>query len=363
MPFDAATPEEIVTQHLTTPAPAVSRFAHTAPSRLGAAVDTLSGERPAQRYRSAERSPRRSISRSNMRRRSRSRFVYGFQQGEKESDRAPCSSSGGVLGSLIAVVTTHPWLFSAHRARTAGVSFFPVLTRLRRVLKDGYVVDDLHAALREHDLLRSEEIAVRASLQSCRTQSRTARDARGIREFDGCTVLVGAPCACRSRAATSAPADANFFRTTFTFAAVFAIASRLVSRVSSSGSDLPAGSRDQGELLEGQVGRASGEDRRHRTRCLRSSRTRRPHAHRGRPRSRNRSSLPGAPESCARELADLPETIRRLEQDATKLRASIDSLDDHLAVFERSTMHGVVVVSADSSPERSEGPALKQLSI
>jgi len=46
------------------------------------------------------------------------------------------------------------------------------------------------------------------------------------------------------------------------------------------------------------------------------------------------------PKAVRRELADLPETIRRLEQDATKLRASIDSLDDHLAVFERSTMHG-----------------------
>src|SRR5258705_121665 len=39
LPFDAPTPEEIVTQHLTMPAPPVSRFAHTAPSRLAQAVD------------------------------------------------------------------------------------------------------------------------------------------------------------------------------------------------------------------------------------------------------------------------------------------------------------------------------------
>jgi hypothetical protein len=67
------------------------------------------------------------------------------------------------------------------------------------------------------------------------------------------------------------------------------------------------------------------------------------------------------PKAVRRELADLPETIRRLEQDATKLRASIDSLDDHLAVFERSTMHGGSRGErGDSSrPERSEGPALK----
>jgi hypothetical protein len=59
------------------------------------------------------------------------------------------------------------------------------------------------------------------------------------------------------------------------------------------------------------------------------------------------------PKAMRRELADLPETVRRLEQDATKLRASIDSFDDHLAVFERSTMRLGRV-------ERSEGPALPQ---
>ena len=46
------------------------------------------------------------------------------------------------------------------------------------------------------------------------------------------------------------------------------------------------------------------------------------------------------PKTVRRELGDLPETVRRLEQDATKLRASIDSLDDHLAVYERSAMRG-----------------------
>jgi hypothetical protein len=39
-----------------------------------------------------------------------------------------------------------------------GLSIIPTLMRLRRALSDGYHVDDLHAALREHQLVRAEEL-------------------------------------------------------------------------------------------------------------------------------------------------------------------------------------------------------------
>ena len=41
------------------------------------------------------------------------------------------------------------------------------------------------------------------------------------------------------------------------------------------------------------------------------------------------------PKESRRELASLPETVRRLEADAGRLRDSIVKLDDQLAVFER----------------------------
>jgi hypothetical protein len=41
------------------------------------------------------------------------------------------------------------------------------------------------------------------------------------------------------------------------------------------------------------------------------------------------------PKAARRELAALPETVRRLEGDASKLRESINALDDQLAAFER----------------------------
>ena len=42
------------------------------------------------------------------------------------------------------------------------------------------------------------------------------------------------------------------------------------------------------------------------------------------------------PKAVRKELAALPDTVRRLERNATTLRASIDSCDEHLAAFERS---------------------------
>jgi hypothetical protein len=53
------------------------------------------------------------------------------------------------------------------------------------------------------------------------------------------------------------------------------------------------------------------------------------------------------PKAARRELAALPETVRRLEGDASKLRESIGALDDQLAAFERGG-------EALQDPSRSE---------
>ena len=42
------------------------------------------------------------------------------------------------------------------------------------------------------------------------------------------------------------------------------------------------------------------------------------------------------PKAVRKELAVLPDAVRSLERNATSLRASIDSCDEHLAAFERS---------------------------
>jgi eukaryotic-like serine/threonine-protein kinase len=352
LPFDAATPEEIVTQHLTMPAPPVSRFAHTVPPRLAHAIDKCLAKDPDDRYRSAEAFAEAIDLAFEHAKEIPIALRVWIQQGEKESaPRAMLVLWGGVLGSLIAVVNNSPWLFPLTVLAAGGVSFLPILTRLRRVLKDGYVVDDLHAALREHDLLRSEELQYerRFSLAGLSPALRVMLVA-SVSSMAALSWLVKHAVSFAGR--NVAPADANFFRTTFTFAALFAIGStvglagqflrqRLAGRIADlkvrfwkstwgerltklAGIGLEAGDRPalgMRMLTEVALGRATDH------------------------------LFQALPKAVRRELADLPDIVRRLERDATRLRASIDSLDDHLAVYERSAMRRI------SRPERSEGPA------
>jgi tRNA A-37 threonylcarbamoyl transferase component Bud32 len=339
LPFDAPTPEEIVTLHLTMPAPPVSRFAHTAPSRLAQAVDRCLAKDPDSRYRTAEAFAEAIDLAFEHAKEIPIALRVWIQQGEKESaPRAMLILWGGVLGSLIAVVNMSPWLFPLTVVGAAAVSFFPVLTRLRRVLKDGYVVDDLHAALREHDLLRSEELQYerRFSLAGLSPALRVMLVA-SVSSMGALSWLVRHSLSFVGRNVPAA--DANFFRTTFTFAALFAIG----STVGLAGQFLKQ--RLAGRIAEMKVNfwKSKWGARLARIAGVGLDVADRPalgvrmltEVALGRATDHLYQALPKA---VRRELSDLPETVRHLEQDATKLRASIDSLDDHLAVFERSTM-------------------------
>jgi eukaryotic-like serine/threonine-protein kinase len=353
LPFDGAAPEEIVTKHLTTPAPPVSRFAHAVPSRLAQAVDKCLAKDPDDRYRSAEAFAEAIDLAFEHAKEIPIALRVWIQQGEKESaPRAMLVLWGGVLGSLIAVVNNNPWLFPLTILTAGGVSFFPILTRLRRVLKDGYVVDDLHAALREHDLLRSEELQYerRFSLAGLSPALRVMLVA-SVSSMGALSWLVKHAVSLAGR--NVAPADANFFRTTFTFAALFAIGStvglagqflrqRLAGRIA----DLKVSFwkskwGDRLAKLAG-IGLETADRPALGVRMLTEVALGRATDH----------LFQALPKAVRRELADLPDTVRRLEHDATKLRASIDSLDDHLAVYERNAMRGT------GRPGRSEGPAL-----
>jgi serine/threonine-protein kinase len=354
LPFDAGTPEEIVTLHLTVPAPSVSRFAHTAPPRLAQAVDRCLAKDPDSRYRTAEAFAEAIDLAFEHAKEIPIALRVWIQQGEKESaPRAMLVLWGGVLGSLIAVVNNSPWLFPLTVVGAAGVSFFPVLSRLRRVLKDGYVVDDLHTALRDHDLLRSEELRYerRFSFAGLSPALRVMLVA-SVSSMGALSWLVRHSLTFVGRNVPAA--DANFFRTTFTFAALFAIGStvglagqflrqRLAGRIAEMKVSFWKGKWGARLAKIAGIGLDVSDRPTLGVRMLTEVAL-------GRATDHLYQALPKA---MRRELADLPETVRRLEQDATKLRASIDSFDDHLAVFERSTMRLGRV-------ERSEGPALPQ---
>ncbi|MEP6732337.1 MAG: hypothetical protein ABJE10_16950, partial [bacterium] len=352
LPFDAASSEDIVTLHLTTPAPPVSRFAHTTPQRLAHAVDRCLAKNPDDRHRSAEAFAEAIDLAFEHAKDIPIALRVWIQQGEKETGpRAMLMLWGGVLGSLIAVVNNSPWLFPLTMLVAGGVTCLPIVTRLRRVLKEGYVVEDLHTALREHDLLRSEELQYerRFSLAGLSPALRVML-VGSVSSMGALSWLVKHALSFAGRNAP--PADAQFFRTTFTLAALFAVAStvglagqflrqRLAGRIAEI--KVSFWKSKWGERLANVAG--IGLDTRERpalgVRMLTEVALGRATDH----------LFQALPKAVRRELAELPDVVRRLEHDATKLRASIDSLDDHLAVFERSTMRGV------QRPTRTEDSA------
>jgi len=343
LPFDAASPDEIVTQHLTKPAPPVSRFAHTVPPRLAQAIDKCLAKDPDSRYRSAEAFANAIDLAFEHAKEIPTALRVWIQQGEKEAGpRALLLTWGLALGSIMSVINHNGWLVPITLLAAGGVSFLPIMIRLRRVLRDGYVVDDLHAALREQDLIRSQEL-----LYERRFTSASLSPALGVMVVGSVSSML----ALSWMVAHSAQIQGSG---PMILAALFAVLSTvglagqfLRNRLSARITSLKVGFWKS--KWGGWLAAVAGVGLEARERPIIGVRMLTEVAL-GRATDHLYKALPKA---VRRELADLPETVRHLEQDATKLRASIDSLDDHLAVFERSTMRG-------SRPERSEGPALPQ---
>ncbi|MEO8624484.1 MAG: serine/threonine-protein kinase [bacterium] len=336
LPFDAATPDEIVTLHLTTPAPPVSRFAHTVPPRLAHVVDRCLAKDPAARYRSAEAFAEAIDLAFEHAKEIPTALRVWIQRGEKESvPRALLLVWGGALGSMISVVNHNPWLFSATVLAAGGVSVLPVLTRLRRLLKDGYVVDDLHAALRENDLLRSEELQYER-----RFTSAVFSPGLGLMLAGSVSSMAALSWALHSLAIGGN--SAGFYRSAIVVSALFAVGStvglagqflrhRLAARLADAKVNFWKSKWGERMAALAGIGLDTTDRPALSVRVLTEVALGRATDHLFR----------ALPKVVQRELAELPRIVGRLERDATALRATIDSVDDHLAVFERSAMHGV----------------------
>ena len=225
-----------------------------------------------------------------------------------------------------------------------SLSFVPAASRLRRILSDGYHVDDLHAALREHQLARSEEIEyerrqgsllVRRGLRMLLLASlggtalgvglavqyftitsgvtRFNKDMLGpVAEMEWQTLsmlffsLAGVT-------ASGVPLAGEFIRhrlsSRIAAASIAFWKSRWGARIAKLvGIGLAPAERPMlgmPVLTEVALGRATDH------------------------------LFNALPKAARRELAALPEIVRRLEGDASRRRDSISALDDQLAAFER----------------------------
>jgi serine/threonine-protein kinase len=332
VPFDGATSDDIVAQHLTRAAPSLARVAGAIPPRLAAAVDRCLLKEPAQRYRTAEAFAEAIDLAFEQARAIPMPLGVWISQGEKETGpRAMLLTWGLVGGSLASVVLHDPWIVPLAVTTTAGISWAPVVTRLRRVLKQGYTIDDLHVALRERELVRTEELRYERQFSAM-----PLSPALRVILLVSSTSWI-AESWIVSHATLATELSPRFLSVALGLSAGFAVISTMglagqfmLQRLASPLAELkirfwksawgkrlaslasigiepavrpPLVSRMFTELA---LGRATD----HLYHAL--------------------------PKAVRKELAQLPETVRRLERDATALRASIDACEDHLATFERS---------------------------
>ena len=346
LPFDAETSAEVVAQHLSAVAPSITSVAGSVPPRLAAAVERCLHKDPVRRYRSAESFAEAIDLAFEHAKEIPAPLRSWISQGERELPaRLAMLGMGAMTGVTLAIGLHNAALFLVPFSILGGMSFIPAVTRLRRVLSDGYHVDDLHASLREHQLARSEEIEYERRQSSPRIRRAlrillgtslggTALGAYQYVEISRMTASIlermGAE---RWSAFMDMQAQASltvFFSLVGVTVSVIPLAGefirhRLASRIAAAsisfwkgtwgsriaklaGLGLKPAQRPMlgmPVLTEVALGRATD----HLFRAL--------------------------PKDARRELAALPETVRRLEDDASRLRESIGALDDQLAVFER----------------------------
>jgi len=331
LPFDADTPEEIVAQHLTRPAPSVARVTRSVPARLAAAIDRCLAKDPAQRYRSAESFAEAIDLAFEHAKEIPMPLAVWISQGEKETGpRAMLVTWGLVAGSLGSVVVHNPWFVPFGVATTAAISGVPIITRLRRVLKQGFTVDDLHDALRERELVRTEELRYERQFSSVPLSPAL----RVILLVSSSSWVAQSWVAQHAAASGLSP---RFLSVALVLSAGFAV----ISTMGLAGQFVLQ--RMASPLAEAKIRfwKSAWGERLAKVAGIGLARANRPalvarmltETALGRATDHLYDALPKA---MRKELAALPDTVRRLERNATTLRASIDSCDEHLAVFERS---------------------------
>ena len=378
LPFDGATSADVVTQQLTSTAPAITSVAPSVPPRLAAAVERCLHKLPIRRYRSAESFAEAIDLAFEHAKEIPAPLRVWLSQGQKELPaRLAFVGIGAMTGLILASqIMNGPTLslpfmgwFLAPFAPLLGLSFVPSYFRLRRVLAEGYHVDDLHSAMREHQLALAEELEYERR-QSSPVFKRIMRILLGS-SVGG--VAVGAYLRYRLvevltmfrfgsglfwQVDFSRESELLIYTILFTSAVGLTIsgvalggeyvrlhlAHRIASRaiafwkgkwgariakLASLGlkkADRPA--LGMPLLTEVALGRATDH------------------------------LFEALPKASRRELAALPDTVRRLEGDAGRLRDSIVRLDDQLAMFDRG---GESLADAGRSRVAEELRATRQL--
>jgi serine/threonine-protein kinase len=355
LPFDGATSAEVVTQHLSAAAPAITSVAPSVPPRLAAAVERCLHKLPIRRYRNAESFAEAIDLAFEHAKEIPAPLRVWLSQGQKEVPaRLTFIGLGAIQGIMLATsLASGPsaalpllgW-FLVPFVPMVGLSFVPTYFRLRRVLAEGYHVDDLYSAMREHQLALAEELEYERR-QSSPVFKRIMRILLG-------SSLGGIAIGAYLRHRLMEVLTLFKFGTGLGWVVDFSRESELLIHgilfTSLSGLTISAvalgGEYVRLHLANRLTSRAiafwKGKwgTRIAKLASIGLKKAERPalgmplltEVALGRATDHLFAALPKA---SRRELAALPDTVRRLEADAGRLRDSIVKLDDQLAVFER----------------------------
>lgn len=352
LPFDGETSADVVTQQLNATAPSITSIAPSVPPRLAAAVERCLHKEPIRRYRNAESFAEAIDLAFEHAKEIPAPLRVWLNQGQKELPaRLAFVGIGAITGLMMAFGFTEGMAFRllpfagwflAPFVPMVGLSFVPSYFRLRRVLADGYHVDDLHSAMREQQLARSEELEYERR-QSSTLVRRIMRAVLGS-SFVGIGLslyLVYRFGLLRSVSYGSEQWGEDWRMQTVSYGIMFtSLAALTCSSVALIGEyvRLHLASRIASRAIAFWKGKWGA--RLAKAASLFLKKAERPtvgmplltEVALGRATDHLYEALPKA---SRRELAALPETVRRLEGDAGRLRQSIAMLDDQLAVFDR----------------------------
>ncbi|HET9798917.1 MAG TPA: hypothetical protein VFP90_13030, partial [Gemmatimonadaceae bacterium] len=246
-----------------------------------------------------------------------------------------------------------------------GVSFVPTYFRLRRVLGEGYRVDDLYSAMREHQLALAEELEYERRQSSPLLRRIMRITLAASLGTVGLGVYIGQ--------------QAARFLFTHDYGGMFEIPERMMALQYGVLFLGLVGTTISGVALGGEYVRLHLANRiasraiafwkgKWGARVARLASLGLKKADRpalgmpllteialGRATDHLFEALPKA---SRRELGALPETVRRLEADAGRLRANIGRLDDQLAMFERG---GEALADAERARVADELRTTRQL--
>ncbi|MEP6999012.1 MAG: protein kinase [bacterium] len=344
LPFDGETSAEVVAQHIATVPASITSVAGSVPPRLAAAVERCLHKDPNRRYRSAESFAEAIDLAFEHAKEIPAPLRSWINQGERELPaRVAMLGMGAMSGASMAFV--NPWLFFVPVTILGAISVIPPTMRLRRIMAAGYHVDDLYAALREHQLVKSEELEYER-----RQGSPLVR--KFLRVILGASIggtalsvamailqlrLVGGVRVLRAGWSIIMFGVMDEVTASMLFLSVAGLAiggvplagefvrQKLSARIASAGISLWKSKWGARFAKLAGIGLKSVDRPTLGMPVLTEIAL-------GRATDHLFNALPKA---SRRELAALPETVRRLEGDATKLRESIDALDDQLAAFER----------------------------